>query len=132
MHLKLALTPLSDKAYKHLSNLKGTAKKVRRAGKVLVLCGAALAALELGLAVNADLKDADKKLGKTTVSTTISIGGSWAGAALLAKAGALLGAATGPAAPFAIPILSLAGGIVGSIGGSHLAEYIVDITYVEN
>ncbi len=124
--------PLNDDAYKALSDLKGTTKKVRFGGKVLLVAGIALDALELGLAINSDLKDVDKKLGKPTVSTVASIGGSWAASALLAKAGALAGVATGPAlAPFAIPILSLLGGIAGAIGGSRLAEYIVDITYVE-
>ena len=122
--------PLDDRAYNALKDLPTAGKKVRVAGKVLLVAGVALDALELGLAVNADLKDADKKLGKTTVSTTISIGGSWAGAALLAKAGALLGAATGPAAPIAAPVLSIVGGIIGSLGGGHLAKYVVDITYL--
>lgn len=131
LHSRYNHYPLSDSAYKVLSDLDSTTKKIRIGGKILLVAGAALDALELGLAIDSDLKDADKKLGKTTMSTVASIGGSWAAAALLAKAGALAGAATGPAAPFAIPILSLLGGVIGSIGGSRLAEYIVDITYIE-
>lgn len=39
---------------------------------------------------------------------------------------------TGPAAPIAIPVLSLAGGIGGSFAGDYLAKWVVDITYVED
>ena len=62
----------------------------------MLVGGVALDELELGTAVNADLKDADRKLGRTTALTAASIGGSWAGGALGAKAGALLGALAGP------------------------------------
>ena len=48
-----------------------------------------------------------------------------------AKIGALLGAATGLAAPVAVPLLSFAGGVVGSFGGDALGRWIVDITVVE-
>jgi len=123
--------PLGDRKYNFLKDLKSAGKKVQIAGKVLLVGGVVLDALELGLAVNEDLKDADKKLGKTTVSTAVSIGGSWAGAAALAEAGALIGLTTGLAAPIVSPILSVVGGVVGAIGGGKLAEYVVDITYVE-
>ena len=124
--------PLTDTAYDILKDLENTGKKVRIAGKVLLVAGIALDALELGLAVDSDLKDADRKLGKTTASTAASIGGRWTGAAAGAKAGAALGAMTGPAAPIAIPILSIAGGIGGSFAGDYLAKWVVDITYVED
>lgn len=124
--------PLDDRAYNVLKDLKTTAKKVRVAGKVLLVAGTALEVLELGLAINSDLKDADKKLGETTLSTTVSIGGRWAGSILFAKGGTLIGAAAGPLAPVAIPVLSIIGGIVGAFAGGRLAEYIVDITYVED
>ena len=123
--------PLDDRAYNALKDLPSAGKKVRSAGKVLLVAGVALDVLELGLAVNADLKDADKKLGKTTVSTAVSIGSAWAGAALFAKGGMALGAATGPAAPIVTPILTLVGGAVGAITFSRLGKYVVDITYVE-
>jgi len=123
--------PLDDRAYNALKDLPTAGKKVRIAGKVLLVAGVALDVLELGLAVNADLKDADKKLGKTTVSTAVSIGSAWAGAALFAKGGMALGAATGPAAPIVTPILTLVGGAVGAITFSRLGKYVVDITYVE-
>ena len=124
--------PLSDAAYDVLKDLKNTGRKVRIAGRVLLVGGIALDVLELGTAVNADLKDADRKLGKTTALTAASIGGSWAGGALGAKAGALLGTLAGPAAPVAIPILSIAGGIGGAFGGDKLAQWVIDITDVED
>lgn len=124
--------PLDDRAYNALKDLPSAGKKVRIAGKVLLVAGVALDILELGLAVNADLKDADKKLGKTTVSTAVSIGSAWAGAALFAKGGMAIGAATGPAAPIVTPILTLVGGAVGAITFSRLGKYVVDITYVED
>lgn len=124
--------PLDDRAYNALKDLPSAGKKVRIAGKVLLVAGVALDVLELGLAVNADLKDADKKLGKTTVSTAVSIGSAWAGAALFAKGGMALGAATGLAAPIVTPILTLVGGTVGAITFSRLGKYVVDITYVED
>lgn len=72
---------LSDEAYNVLKDLKATGKKVRKAGKVLLVAGVALDALELGTTIDTDLKDADRKLGKKTLSAAASIGGSWAGAA---------------------------------------------------
>lgn len=124
--------PLSDDAYNVLKDLKSTGKKVRIAGKVLLVGGVVLDVLELGTAVNADLKDADRKLGRTTALTAASIGGSWAGGALGAKAGALLGTLAGPAAPVAIPILSIVGGVGGAFGGDKLAQWGVDITDAED
>lgn len=122
--------PLSDDAYTALSHLDDTAKVVRIGGKILAVAGAALDALELGVAVYDDLNDADRKLGKTTVSTAVSIGTRWGGAAAGAKLGALAGTLTGAAAPLAIPILSLVGGIAGAFGGDALGQWVVDITYV--
>ncbi|WP_312634639.1 hypothetical protein [Oscillibacter sp.] len=124
--------PLSDSAYDMLKDLKSAGKKVRVAGKVLLVAGIALDVLELGTTIDADLKDADRKLGKTTLSTAVGIGGSWAGAALGAKLGALAGVAAGPAAFITVPVLSLAGGIVGALGGDALGRYIVDITCTED
>ena len=99
---------------------------------ISLLCGVALDILELGIAINEDLNDADGKLGRTTASTVASIGGSWAGGALGAKSSALLGTLAGPAAPIAIPILSIAGGIGGAFGGDKLAQWVVDITVAED
>ena len=124
--------PLDDNAYNAVKDLEGFGKKVRVAGKVLLVAGIALDALELGTTIDADLKDADRKLGKKTLSTAVGIGGSWAGAALGAKLGALAGAATGPAAPIAVPVLSLVGGIGGALGGDALGRYVVDITCTED
>jgi len=123
---------LSDSAYDKLKDLKGAGKMVHVAGRVLLVAGIALDALELGTTIEADLTDADRKLGKKTLSTAVGIGGSWAGAALGAKLGALAGAATGPVAPIAIPVLSIVGGIGGALGGDALGRYIVDITCTED
>lgn len=123
--------PLSDKAYKLLTNLDNTAKEIRVAGKKKFLVGGlALDALELGSAIFADIKDSGKMPDKI-ISSAVSIGGSWAGATLLTKAGVALGIATGPAAPFAIPVLAIAGGVIGSVGGSRLADFLIDITNLE-
>jgi len=122
--------PLSDKAYKLATHLDSTTKEIRVAGKKLLASGLVLDALELGSAIVADIKDSGKMPDKT-ISSAVSIGGSWAGAALLTKAGVALGIATGLAAPFAIPILAIAGGILGSVGGSRLADYLIDITKME-
>ena len=89
-----------------------------------------LDALELGKAIEDDLHDVDGNLGRKTLSTAASIGGQWGGAALGAKLGAMLGAATTIYAPVAVPILSLAGGVVGAFAGDALAKLVVDITYV--
>lgn len=124
--------PLTDDAYNALKDLKDVGKKVKIAGKVLLVAGAALDALELGMAIDSDLKDADRKLGKTTAFTFFSIAGRWGGAAAGAKFGAWAGALTGPAAHVAIPALSIIGGITGSFLGDFLAGKVVDITYVED
>lgn len=42
------------------------------------------------------------------------------------------GAAAGPAAPIAVPVLSLVCGIGGALGGDALGRYIVDITCTED
>lgn len=122
--------PLSDKAYKLATHLDSTTKEIRVAGKKLLASGLVLDALELGNAVIADIKDSGKMPDKT-ISSAVSIGGSWAGATFLTKVGVALGIATGPAAPFAIPILAVAGGILGSVGSSRLADFLIDITNLE-
>lgn len=47
-----------------MKDLEESGNIVRIAGKVLLVAGIALDALELGIAVSADLKDAERKLGK--------------------------------------------------------------------
>ena len=124
--------PLDDAAYNAVKDLREFGKEVRVAGRRLLIAGIALDALELGLAAIEDLTDADKKLGKSTLSSAVSIGGRWAGATAGAKLGALAGGLTGPAAPVAVPVLSLVGGIVGSFGGDALGQWVVDITDAED
>ena len=116
--------PLDDIAYNAIKDLQDFGKKVRVAGRRLLIAGVALDALELGLAIIADLNDGDKKLGKTSLSSAVSIGGRWAGATAGAKLGALAGGLTGPAAPVAVPVLSLVGGIAGSFGGDALGQWL--------
>lgn len=103
---------------------------MRIAGRILLVADIALDVLELGIAVDADLEDADQKLGKKTLLNVASIGGSWVGAALGAQLGAVAGAAAGPAAPIVIPVLGLLGGVAGSFAGDALTQWVVDITYV--
>lgn len=67
--------PLTDNAYNATKDLKAFGKNVRYAGRTLLIAGVALDTLELGMAIDKDLKDADKKIGKKTVSTAAKIGG---------------------------------------------------------
>ncbi len=122
--------PLSNKAYNKLKDLKKFGKKVRIGGRILVAYGIVLDTLELGQAIDKDLKDVDKKLGKKTVSAVAKIGGRWGGAVAGAKLGATAGAFTGPYSPIAVPVLSIVGGIGGAIAGDAFGEWVVDITYM--
>ena len=120
--------PLSNKTYNAIKDLKKVGRVVRIGGRTLLVAGIALDALELGRAIEADLKDVDKKLGRRTASAAVKIGGRWGGAIGGAKLGAVAGAMTGPAAPIAVPVLSLIGGIGGALGGGNLGRWVVDIT----
>ncbi|GHU59966.1 hypothetical protein AGMMS49975_28320 [Clostridia bacterium] len=100
------------------------------------MAGIALDVLELGIAINEDLKDADKKLGKKTISTAARVGGRWAGAIVGAKLGAMGGAAAGSVVPgLGTAIAATAGalvlGITGAFAGDKLAEWVVDVTVAE-
>lgn len=123
--------PLSEEAYNVLKNLEKTGEVVRVAGRVLLVAGVVLDALEIGTAMYSDLNDADGRLGKKTISTVASIGGSWGGSIVGANVGAAIGVLTGPAAPIAVPVLGIVGGIGGAIGGEAFAEWVVDITCLE-
>jgi len=129
---------ISEDAYKILKNFDGVAKKVRIGGKVLLVAGTALDALELCNTIDGDLHDADRKIGKKTYSAVASIGGSWALGAAGAKAGAWAGATIGTAILPGIgtAIGGAAGGMIlgiaGSFGGDKLGEWIVDITAMED
>ena len=118
--------PITEEAYLKLKNFQKIAKPVRMGGRVLLVSGVALDALELYKAI-----EKDGITSKSAISTSASIGGRWAGATLLDKLGATAGGLTGPYALVAIPVLGLVGGIVGSIGGDALAKWIVDITWAE-
>lgn len=128
---------ISEDAYHVLKDLDGTAKKVRTAGRVLLVAGAALEALELYQTIESDLNDADQKIGKKTYSHVASIVGSWSLSAFLSAKGAAAGAAIGtaimPGAGTAIGgvVGSVTLGLVGSFSGSALGKWIVDITVTE-
>lgn len=113
------------------------AKKVRIAGRVLLVAGAALDALELYQTIEEDFHDADRKIGKKTYADAASIGGSWALGALGAQGGAMLGAEIGTAILPGVgtAVGAAAGGLILGIVGSHygdkLGNYIVDITVTE-
>lgn len=134
---KLNHKTIDDGTYRILKDFDGYAKKVRFAGRVFAVAGAALDILEIAQTINIDLRDADRKLGKMTYSTVASIGGSWSLGALGAKGGAMLGASLGTALLPGIgtAIGGVAGGLVlgiaGSYGGSRLGEYIIDVTEAE-
>lgn len=123
-------------AYDVLKDFEHSAKVVKVAGRVLLVAGAALDVLELCNTIDDDLHDADRKIGKKTYTTVVSIGGSWAGGALGAKGGALAGAAIGSAILPGIGtavggvVGGLVLGITGSYVGSSLGEWIIDITEV--
>ncbi len=111
-------------------------KPVRIGGRVLLVAGVVLDTLELCSAIEADLNDVDKKLGKKTVSTTAQIGGRWAIGWAGAEAGSYGGAALGT---MILPgIGTVVGGVIGGVvlgiagafAGDALGEWIVDITYV--
>ena len=130
-------TQISDDAYRVLKDFDGAAKKVRVAGKILLVTGAALDVLELYQTVEGDLHDADRKIGKKTYSVVAGIGGSWGLGALGAKGGAAAGAAIGtaimPGVGTAIggAVGGLVLGIAGSYGGNALGRWVVDITAME-
>ena len=134
---KLNHKTIDERTYRILKDFDRHAKKIRIAGKVMAVTGAALDVLEIAQTIHIDTHDADRKLGKTTYSTLASIGGSWSLGALGAKGGAMLGASIGtailPGVGTAIggAVGSLVLGIAGSYSGSKLGEYVIDITMTE-
>lgn len=125
---------ISENAYSLLKNFDDTAKIVKIGGRVLLIAGAVMDAIEPGNAIQSDLNDADQKLGKTTALAGASIIGSWGGGALGAEVGAYAGATIGTAIFPGVGTLigGALGGVVtgtaGSAAGSTLFEWIVDIT----
>lgn len=94
-----------------------TAGAIPRSAKIGGAIGAAMEAGDVaGVALNPNSTLSD-------VSTQAAEGaGKLATAGLGAKAGAALGAMTGPAAPLAVPALSVAGGALGYFGGEKAIE----------
>lgn len=131
---KLDHMEISKEAYDILKDFQQSAKVVRIAGRILLVAGLALDALELCSTIDDDLHDADQKIGKKTYATAASIGGSWAGGAIGAKGGAYAGAIVGsailPGLGTAIGGITgaLTLGVVGSFTGSALGEWVIDIT----
>lgn len=127
---------ISKEAYDILKDFQHSAKVVRIAGRLLLVAGAALDALELCNVIDEDLHDADQKIGKKTYTAVASIGGSWAGSALGAKGGAFAGAAIGTAIlpGLGTAVGGITGGLIlgiaGSYAGSSLGKWVVDITNV--
>lgn len=128
--------PISKNAYDILKNFDKSAKTIRVAGRVLLVAGIVSDTLAIGMTIDADLKDADKKIGKKTYSQVAgsigSWGGAWAGAKLGAMAGASAGTAVAPGLGTVIggAVLGVVGGIAGAFGGDALMRWIVDITVV--
>ena len=127
---------ISKEAYDVLKDFQTSAKKVRIAGRVLLVAGSVLDALELCSTIDDDLHDADRKIGKKTYSSAAEIGGSWAGSALGAKGGAWAGAAIGTAVLPGVgtAVGGIAGGLVlgvaGPFAGSSLGKWVVDMTEI--
>ena len=127
---------ISKEAYDVLKDFQTSAKKVRIAGRVLLVAGSVLDALELCSTIDDDLHDADRKIGKKTYSSAAEIGGSWAGSALGTKGGAWAGAAIGTAVLPGVGTAAggIAGGLVlgvaGSFAGSSLGKWVVDMTEI--
>ena len=127
---------ISKEAYDVLKDFQISAKKVRIAGRVLLVAGSVLDALELCSTIDDDLHDADRKIGKKTYSAAAEIGGSWAGSALGAKGGAWAGAAIGTAILPGVgtAVGGITGGLIlgvaGSFAGSSLGKWVVDITEI--
>lgn len=130
-------TPIDEETYQFLKNFDGVSKKIQTAGKVLLVAGIVLDAIELYLTIQSDLHDADQKIGKKTYSELASMGGSWTLGALGAEGGAAIGATIGTAIMPGIgtAVGGFAGGLVlgmvGSFSGSALGRWVIDITVVE-
>ena len=128
---------ITESTYLKLHNFKNVAKPIRIAGRVVLVMGIVLDAVELGMAVYEDVKDSDNFPEKETVSTALEIGGRWTGAALGAKGGAMLGATIGTtiAPVLGTAIGGVVGGLIGGIAGSYalgaIAEYAIDVTWAE-
>lgn len=131
---------ISNKAYDALKNFDHTAKVIRVSGKTLLVAGVVYDTISLGKTIESDLKDADRKLGRSTGTEIIGILGSWAGSAAGAKVGAMVGASIGTSALPGVgtAVGGIAGGLIGAtvlgIAGSYsgdLAGYIIDISELD-
>lgn len=128
---------IKEETFLKLKDFQRIRKIANIAGKKLLVAGILLDTLELGKTIISDLHDADRKLGRTTTMTAISIGGRWAGAAIGAKGGAMAGAAIGtaifpgPGTAILGTALGLAGGALGASGAEKITEWAFDISRLE-
>ena len=117
-----------------MKNFQNVGKVIRVGSRKLLVAGVILDTIELAEAVVHDLNDTDKKLGRETLTTSLTIAGRWGGSALGAQGGLnlglLIGAAfsLGPATPVIGVGLAIIGGVIGSTKGDEFAEWIFDIT----
>lgn len=130
---------ITEEAFLKLAYFERDAKVVKIAGRILLVTGAALDAIELGTTMYADLNDADGKIGRSTITTAASIAGEWGGSIAGAKLGAMAGATLGSVLPGPGTLVcgfvgGLAGGIAGAVAGdafgNWVAECVLDITGV--
>lgn len=132
---RLDHTLISKSTYDIFERFDNIEEISKKGGKSLAVVGYVFDAYELSTAVYADLSDEDGKIGRTTVNSTVGIGGSWAGGALGAKAGAWGGTAIGtlicPGLGTAIGgfVGGAIGGMAGSYAGRELGEHLVDKGY---
>ena len=128
--------PLSDQAYDLLNNMGHSAQMVQIAGKAFLVTGIVSDIMELVPTVEADLHDADRKLGSATDHAVAKMEGRWAGSILGstigAKYGAMLGTAIFPGVGTAIGGFAggLILGVIGSYSGDWFAQKVIDVTEV--
>lgn len=120
---------VSSQTQSLLNNINQASKIVEIGKKTVIVSSLVLDALELGLSIEKDLTDADKKIGKKTWTTAAEIGGSWAGLWLGAKIGSRTGALIGgPVGTIAGAMTGFAAALILSEWGEKLGEYIIDLT----
>lgn len=89
--------PLSNQAYDLLKNMDHSAQMVQIAGKAFLVTGIVSDIMELVPTIEADLHDADRKLGSATGHAVAKMEGRWAGSILGSIIGAKYGAMIGTA-----------------------------------
>lgn len=107
-----------------VENLNNSSKIIKIGQKTVIVSSLALDALELGLAIEQDLTDADKKIGKKTWTTAAEISGSWGGIGIATLIGvgttSVFGAVPGALTYFAATLIL-------PEWGEKLGEYVVEL-----